>query len=202
MLFQDRLLYTLIAWYTLRRIAQQASIMQEHATHLRSLAEHITTSERAWIEVRKIAITAGAIDHPQGTTQTFVSSKLMNYGKTPARVLGLNVLLNQGPINDPENTWNESLYDFSGKTTPKWIIVPTIPKHVYEPIQGLIAKPDTELPAPDPGKAYFIHGVLKYWDVFSQTDRFTRFCYREDSGDSLLGKGWHVAGGERCNQET
>src|ERR1035441_3327766 len=78
----------------------------------------------------------------------------------------------------------------------------TLPKHLYGPIQGFTADPDDELPAPDAGQSYFIHGVLRYWDVFSETDRFTRFCYREDRGGSILGKGWHIAGGERCNQET
>jgi hypothetical protein len=196
---------SITAWaliFTFFAIASQACLMRVHARHLRSLAEHIVTSERAWVQVSKLTLTSGSIDHPQGRNQVFVSCGCINYGKTPARVLGLNVLLTQSPINNPESAWNKSLYDFSGKITPKWIIAPNIPKHVYETIQGFTANPDDELPPPSAGNAYFIHGVLRYWDAFSETDRFTRFCYREDRGGSRLGKGWHIAGAERCNQET
>lgn len=163
---------------------------------------HIVISERAWVQVSKVALTSGGTDRPEGSKQVFVSCGAVNYGKTPARVLGLNVLLATGPIADPEKTWDESLYDFSGKAVPRWIVVPSIPKHLYAPIRGFTADPDDELPALDAGQAYFIHGLLRYWEAFSETDRFTRFCYREDREGSILGKGWHIAGGERCNQET
>jgi hypothetical protein len=165
-------------------------------------ANHIVTSERAWVLVCKIALTAGAIDHLEGSKQCFVSCAGKNYGKTPARVLGMNVLLASGPIADPEKSWDENLYDFSGKDTPKWIIVPSIPKPMYGLVKGFTTKPGDELPTPSVGEAYFVHGIIRYWDAFSETDRFTRFCYREDRDGSLLGKGWHIAGGERCNQET
>jgi len=165
-------------------------------------ANHMVASERAWVVVSKVNLTSGSIDHPNGSNQVFVSCGAKNYGQTPARILGMNVRLAIGPINDPEESWNENLYNFDGQTTTKWIIVPSIPKHLYRSIQGFSANPNNELPIPNAGKAYFIHGVIRYWDVFSKKDKFTRFCFREDREGTLLGKGWHVAGGERCNQET
>src|SRR5271157_2605778 len=100
----------------------QARLLRTHAGHLENLAisananseatrrqdEHMIASERAWVEVSKVALTSGSTDHPQGTGQVFVSCGCMNHGKTPARVLGLNVLLKQGPLNRPEETWDES----------------------------------------------------------------------------------------------
>jgi hypothetical protein len=187
----------------------QAWLLKTHGHHLHTIAgvadkqtDHMVASERAWVGVSKVTLTSGAIDHPDGRSQVFVSCGAENYGKTPARILGMNVLLAKGPINDPEKSWNEKLYNSDGQTTTKWIIVPSIPKHLYGSIQGFFANPDDELPIPDVGEAYFIHGVIRYWDVFSEMDKFTRFCFREDRVGSLLGKGWHVAGGERCNQET
>jgi hypothetical protein len=193
---------TIIALWSVCTLKRQTKASWAAAKAALKQANHIVTSERAWVEISRITLTSGAIDQPGGGKQLFVSCEGINRGKTPARVLGLNVLLAVGPIADPEKTWNENLYDFSGMPTPRWNIVPGIPKPLYRAIRGFVLNPGEELPTLDAGDAHFIHGVLRYWDVFSQLDRFTRFCYREDRGGSLLGKGWHVAGEDRCNQET
>jgi hypothetical protein len=165
-------------------------------------ANHVVTSERAWVLVCKIALVAGAIDRPEGSKQGFVCCEAKNFGQTPARVLGFNTLFVEGPIADPENTWDERLYDFSEKSIPKWTIVPGIPKPLHESVPGFTGDYGDHLPVLNNGRTQFIHGVIRYWDAFSETDRFTRFCYRWDQEHPILGAGWHIAGGERCNQET
>ena len=203
---------------------RQARHLGEHASHLHSLAgaasdnakaaqdtaqaalaqaNHIVASERAWVLVGKVALTSGASDRPEGSKQVFIHCEAVNRGKSPARVLGLNARYAEGPIAEPERTWNERLYDFSGKSTPRWTFVPNVPRSLSDSIPGFFANPGDMLTAPpQPGHAQFIHGVIRYWDVFTETDRYTRFCYRLDGVGAPLGEGWHLAGGERCNQET
>ncbi|MDR5729930.1 MAG: hypothetical protein RB191_21160 [Terriglobia bacterium] len=166
-------------------------------------ANHIVASERAWVLVERVTMTSGGIDRPEGIQQVFIHCAARNYGKTPARVLGLNALLAEGPISDPEATWNDRLYDFTQKSTPTWVITPNHAKALHDSVPGFFANPDEILHPPErEGNAHFIHGVIRYWDMFSESDRLTRFCYRWDKQGAPLGEGWHVAGAERCNQET
>jgi hypothetical protein len=191
--------------------------MRSHAKHLRSLARaardnakaalaqanHIVDSERAWVLVKLVALTAGATDKPEGSEQVFVHCEAMNHGKSPARVLGFNALYAEGPIADPEKTWDDRLYDFKAKPVPRWTFVPNVPRALSDPIPGFLAKPGDKFEfVPQPEHARFIHGVIRYWDMFSETDRFTGFCYRLDGPGTPFGEGWHPAGGERCNQES
>jgi len=179
---------------TASRDAASAALLQ---------ANHTVVSERAWVLVERIALTSGGIDRPEGIQQVFIHCEAKNYGKTPARVLGLNALLAEGPISDPGATWNDRLYDFNQKSTPTWVITPNRAKALHDSVPGLLANPDDILPSlRREGAAHFIHGVIRYWDMFSENDRFTRFCYRWDKRGAPLGEGWHLAGGEQCNQET
>jgi hypothetical protein len=219
--------------FTLIAIATQAYLMRVHANHFAILAEatfkqtailaesvaaaqknadaalhqtnHMVASERAWLLVSRIEFTAGASDRPEGTKQVFIQCAAINHGRTPARVLGMKALTAIGPISDPGQTWDESLYDPDGETTPRWVILPDKASALACPVLGFTAEPGQVFRAPlGEGQARFIHGVVRYWDMFSETERFTRFCFRWDNENERpgLGTGFHVAGGDRFNQQT
>jgi hypothetical protein len=119
--------------------------------------------------------------------------------------LGLNAIYAPGPISDPGQTWDDRLYDSDGQITPKWVILPDKSSALYCPIPGLFAERGQVLRGgTEEGEAFFIHGVVRYWDMFSETIRFTRFCCRWHNDNETPGfdSGFHVAGGDRYNQQT
>jgi len=186
-----------VGWQS--REIRRSSKATEKATEL-SIA-----SERAWVMEHTVAFTAGGVDVPDGRDQVFIQCVAKNHGRTPARVLGMNALRAIGPISDPGQTWDEVLYDFKAQNTPRWVILPDKNTALHCAVPDLKAVPGQILISPiATGESTFIHGVIRYWDMFSETDRFTRFCYRFCEAGELPGKpaGFYRAGGDRYNQQT
>jgi hypothetical protein len=155
--------------------------------------------------VSKVELTSGASDRPEGNRQVFIQCAARNHGRTPARVLGLKAICAVGPISDPGQTWDESLYDPNGQTVPRWVILPDKSSALNCPIPGYVADPGQRIHGPlSDGEAIFIHGVVRYWDTFSETERTTRFCYRWKNAAEVPGMdaGYYPAGGDAYNQQT
>jgi hypothetical protein len=205
---------------------RQAGHLETHGTELRNLAgaasdnaraahdtaqatlkhaEHIVASERAWILIGRVIFSSGASDRPEGNKQVFIQCAAKNHGRTPARVLGLNAIYAPGPISDPGQTWDDKLYISNDQSTPRWVILPDKASALHCPIPGFFAERGQAIrEALKEGEAYFIHGVVRYWDTFSETERYTRFCCRwhNDNETPGLDAGFHFAGGDRYNQQT
>jgi len=205
---------------------RQARLMGKHAEHLQGLvnaatdnaksaqdsaetalkqANHIVASERAWILPISVILSSGASDRSEGNEQVFIQCAAENHGRTAARVLGLKALAAIGPVSDPGQTWDQSLYDPDSQTAPRTVILPNKATALHCPVPGFTAKPGQEVRGDyKPGEALFIHGVIRYWDMFSETDRFTRFCLRWHNVGEPPGTkaGFHFAGGDRYNQQT
>jgi hypothetical protein len=81
-----------ITWQTIET-HRTATASRNAACAALKQANHIALSERAWVLVKRVALTSGGVDRPEGTQQVSIHCKAENYGKTPARVLGLNALL-------------------------------------------------------------------------------------------------------------
>jgi hypothetical protein len=190
---------------TLMAIADQTKQTAIAAKATQQATEHLIASERAWILVSKVIFSSGASDRPEGNKQVFIQCAAKNHGRTPARVLGLNALYASGPISDPGHTWDDRLYDSQEKTIPRWVILPDKASALHCPIPGFFAERGQVIRADlKEGEAYFIHGVIQYWDMFSETERYTRFCCRwhNDNETPGLDAGFHFAGGDRFNQQT
>lgn len=198
----------LIGLGTLGLLYRQTTSTKLAADAANKSATYLSNSERAWILVNRVAVTAGAIDRPEGPQQVFVQCEVQNNGRTPARVLEMRAIWKAGPRTDPGKTWDENLYSPTKHlATPRWVVLPD-PKlrtALNCPIPGFTGATGQSLPKPDQaGEANFIHGVVRYWDMFSETNRFTRFCYRWDNagGAGSLPEGFNRAGGDQYNQQT
>lgn len=191
------------------QMSVQSAILQESVDVARNAADaslkqvnYMAATERAWIMDTRATLTAGAKDRPEGSEQVFIHCAAKNEGHSPARVLGMNAILAVGPISDPGQTWDEKLYDFPKDATPNWTILPDKSSALNVPVSGLIGQPGQTIRCPiQDGQTSFIHGVIKYWDVFSETARFTRFCYRYEETPGTF-YGFYRAGGDRYNQQT
>jgi hypothetical protein len=188
---------------TLFAIAYQSYYTRVAAEATQRATEHSIASERAWVIVNEVRLTAGAKDAPEGDQQVFVQCAATNHGRTPARVLGMKAVWANGPIADPGKTWDQTLYDSDGQLTPRWVMLPEKFTALHCPIPGFHSTPGTAIKGVvEPGQAGFIHGVIRYWDMFSETDRYTRFCYRWENAAPGKKEGFHYAGGDRYNQQT
>jgi hypothetical protein len=188
--------------FTLGAIVWQAIVGGNAAAAAIKQVNYMASSERAWVMDTTVILSAGATDRPEGSEQVFVQCAAKNEGRTPARVLGMNAILAVGPISNPGKTWDKKLYWFPKSTTPKWTILPDKSSALHCPVPGLTSQPGQTLRRPaTEGETSFIHGVIKYWDVFSETPRFTRFCYRyqETIGSA---HGFFRVGGDGHNQQT
>lgn len=189
--------------FTLFVIGWQSWETARAASAAERTTAHLIASERAWILVAGVNLTAGASDAPEGDMQVFVQCSAKNEGRSPGRVLGMKALWATGPISDPGQTWDESLYETVGFITPRWVMLPGKYTALHFAIPGYLATPGQPIKASiGTGEALFIHGVIRYWDMFSEQDRFTQFCYRWR--EEVPGKkaGYYPAGGERYNQQT
>jgi hypothetical protein len=187
---------------TLAAIVWQAVISRNAVAVALKQVNYMAASERAWVMDTSVILSAGAKDRPEGSDQVFIQCAAKNEGRTPARVLGMNAIVANGPVSDPGKTWDKKLYSFPKTLTPKWTILPDKSSALHCPVNGLTGQPgQTIRKATVDGETSFIHGVIKYWDVFSETDRFTRFCYRyqENPGTAYT---FYRAGGDRYNQQT
>jgi len=189
---------------TLMAIAEQTKQTAIAAKATRQATEHLIASERAWVLASRVELSSGAKDAPEGNRQVFIHCAAKNHGRTPARVLGLKALWAHGPISDPGQTWDESLFSPDEQISPRWVILPDKLTALNCPVPGFSATPGQTIKAPlKEGESSFIHGVIRYWDMFSEKDRFTRFCYRwQKSPDGLSEEGFFPAGGDRYNQQT
>jgi hypothetical protein len=190
---------------TLFVIAWQSAETARAAKAAQMATEHSIASERAWILPEMVWIGSGAKDAPEGSDQVFILCDIKNHGKTPARVFGMNARWEVGPISEPAKTWDDSLYTFDAKAKPKWVVLPDKHTALSAPIPGFTATAKSKVQIPtQPGGTMFIHGVIRYWDMFCKADRFTRFCYRWESEkeNPAMGEGYHQAGGGAFNQQT
>jgi len=206
--------YRLFAWpdgttawaiiLTLIAIAEQTRQTAIAAKATRQATEHLISSERAWVLATEVRLTSGAKDSPYGVDQVFIHCAAKNVGNSAARVLSLKAIMAIGPISDPGKTWDEDLYSLDKKATPRWVIMRDKNTALNCPIPGFKANPGDKVAAPlGPDETTFIHGVIRYWDMFSETNRFTRFCYRwQKPPDGISGDGYYPAGGDRYNQQT
>jgi len=144
----------------------------------------------------------GAADRPEGSKQVFIQCDAQNNGRTPARILEMRALLGIGPIGDPSKTWDEGLYKPSENAkTPRWVVLPNLRTALHYPIPGFASAVGQPLPTPPQGEAIFIHGVVRYWDMFSETNRFTQFCFRWNEGTPTKPAQFASAGGDQYNQQ-
>jgi hypothetical protein len=196
------------AWaviFTLFAIAWQSAETARAAKAAQMAIEHSIASERAWILPEMVWIGSGAKDAPEGSDQVFVLCSITNHGNTPARVFGMNAVWGIGPIAEPAKTWSDSLYSFNKKAKPKWVVLPDKHTALSVPIPGFTATAKSKIPiATKAGETMFIHGVIRYWDMFCKVDRLTRFCYRWESAEEnpAMPEGYHQAGGGNFNQQT
>jgi hypothetical protein len=187
---------------TLGAIVWQAIVGRAAASAALKQVNYMVSSERAWVMDTTVVLSSGAKDKPEGSEQVFIQCAAGNEGRTPARVLGMNAIFATGPISDPGKTWDNKLYWFPKTLTPKWTILPDKSSALHCSVPGLTGQPGQIFRQPIPnGETPYIHGVIKYWDVFSETERFTRFCYRyvENPGSPY---GFQRAGGGGYNQQT
>jgi hypothetical protein len=190
---------------TLLVIAEQTNETRKSATAALRQVDYMAASERAHVIDTRVVVSSGAIDMREGSNQVFIQCAAKNEGRTPARVLGMNAILAVGPISNPGETWDKKLYWFGKNLTPQVTILADKSHPLNCPVPGRTAQPaqprDTLPPPNMDGGAWFIHGVIKYWDIFSEAPRFTRFCYRyeERSGSAY---GFYRAGGDGYNQQT
>lgn len=159
-------------------------------------------SDRAWLVVETAELVEG---NPSQPGQVFVQCAVKNYGKTVARVLGMNARWGVGPINIPGTTWDDSLFAFAKKGPSKWTFLPGTTSAMHSPVQEITAKAGDKVTIGiQPGETQFIHGVVFYWDAFTKKRRTTRFCFREYHIDQF-GKpkmGFHPISNPDYSQQT
>jgi hypothetical protein len=159
-------------------------------------------SDRAWLVVEKAELVEGNTSQPG---QVFVQCAVKNYGKTVARVLGMNARWGIGPLNNPGETWDDSLLAFARNAQSKWTFLPGTTSAMHSPVQGLIATAGSKVTLGfQPGDTQFIHGVVFYWDAFTKKRRTTRFCFREYHIDQFgrTIKGLHPISDPDYHQQT
>jgi hypothetical protein len=198
-----------LQWWILCRhekwMKRNVAIARSSADAAHNIADHLARSERAWVLITRVAVTAGAIDRPEGPHQVFIQCEVRNSGRTPARVLEMRATMKLGLRSDPSQTWDKSLYKPSESAiTPRWVVLPDpdLRTALNYPIPGFIGTVGQDLPTPGAGQAIFIHGIVRYWDMFEETDRFTQFCYRWDDPLPNRPEGFRPAGGDQYNQQT
>src|ERR1035437_7480206 len=168
---------------TLLGIVWQSSETRKAAQAALIQSRYTVASQRAWVLPEKIELVSGSEDRPEGKYQVFVQCAAKNHGPTVARVLGMNAVFALGPISKPEQTWQQSLYDFDSRTKPQSVILPDKITALHSLVPEIKAMPGDVIPGTsDPNQTTFIHGVICYWDAFNEIRRFTRFCYRSKNG--------------------
>jgi hypothetical protein len=159
-------------------------------------------SDRAWLVVEKAELVEG---NPNQPGQVFVQCAVKNYGKTVARVLGMNARWGIGPVNNPATTWDDSLFAFAKNGLSKWTFLPGTTSAMHCPVQGVTAKAGGKVTIGiQPGETQFIHGVVFYSDAFARKRKTTRFCFHEYHIDQF-GKqttGFHPISDPGYSQQT
>jgi hypothetical protein len=159
-------------------------------------------SDRAWLVVEKAELVEG---NPSQPGQVFVQCAVKNYGKTVARVLGMNARWGIGPLNNPGKTWDNSLFAFANSVRSKWTFLPGTTSAMHSPVQEFTSSAGSKVTVGfQSGDTQFIHGVVFYWDAFTKKRRTTRFCFREHHIDQF-GKqkeGLHPISDPEYSQQT
>ncbi len=190
---------------TLFMITWQSAATASAASAANRGIEHSIASERAWVLVDSVILASGKAELPEGTDQVFIQCNARNHGRSAARVLGMRAVHAVGPISDPGKTWDAKLYESDGQDTPRWVILPDKNTALHCAVSGFFAKTGQVITGNlNPGESIFIHGVVRYWDMFSDTERTTRFCYRwYPLGEKpKMSAGFYSAGGDSYNQQT
>ena len=182
-------------------VAQQAADAAEKS------ASGLANSERAWLLVEKVWFGS----HPDKLGQTtipwgelVIRCETKNYGRTPARVLDVRAMIEFGSTHDPSRIpLDERIYESSGIAVPRWVVL-TDRKQTFYAVQFDSSRPEQEFKVTGNTRICFIHGTIEYWDMFSETRRFTRFCFRWDStdGNRRQGEEFIREGEDSYNQQT
>jgi hypothetical protein len=202
-------MYTGVAWFTLRRIAEQASIMKEHAVELKSLAsaarenanaaernaEALITAERPWVDV--------IIDSGSDGIFEFVAR---NYGRTPAEIMSSrgDCKIIDGEEDIPILTdRSDDLFD------EKTLLLPYSesnnqpifehPMYSVSPSKFLEDRSEGVQRMVRDGKKYIAsYGIVVYEDILARETHHTRFCYLWEPSTGDLER-W---GPEEANEHT
>jgi hypothetical protein len=175
---------------TLVMIAKQASLMAEHAGHLRNLAaaadknaaaallnaQAIMNSERAWMA--GLNTPQKFTSAPEVNENIVYFCKITNAGRTASRILEVRVAFRKIATLDqipPEPTYQKGeIFPFN-----KIVVVP----NDYIPMSTALFPPlfDNEYSAIRDRKLFtYGYGYVRYLDIFSKNDedfRETRFCH-------------------------
>jgi hypothetical protein len=198
------------AWaliFTLFAIAWQACLMQIHAKHLRSLAEHIAMSERAqvFLYTKKTQLPVLIpIDGPPAQPGEHIFAhcviSLKNFGRTPAyvSVCEFEMQLGNSEKSPPslgfyEKQFKPSIYTIAPKE--HWVFQATLQPDVF--INSATLK---EINAGT--RFLWLCGVVRYNDVFGGKKRRpeTRVCLLYETRTSQPKSYWRVDGPEGYNR--
>lgn len=203
------IVYTGVAWFTLRRIAQQADTMKEHELELKRLAsaardnasaaernaDALITAKRPWVDV--------IIDSGSYGVFEFAAR---NYGRTPAEIISSrgNCIIVDGEQGIPILTdRSDDLFDEKTLLLPYSeaaaqniferavysVSLNEFLKNRSEGIQRMVKE----------GKKYIaVYGIVVYEDILAGESHHTRFCYLWEASTGDLDR-W---GPEGANEHT
>ena len=197
-----------------RQMKEQTGILKESvgaanvsAEAARASADALINSERAWLLVEKVWFGSDPNKPRQDTIplgELVIRCEAKNYGRTPARVLDVRAMIEFGATKDPTKIpLLERIYDASSVSIPRWVVLPDR-KQTFNALQFDSFLAEEESRAVGNNGTCFIHGIVEYWDMFTETRRFTRFCFRQRSGDDSLGvtETFLREGGDSYNEQT
>jgi hypothetical protein len=161
-----------LIWWQAKKTAEAAQAAQSAADAALKQANHIATSERAWMIAK--------MDKPEIPYQKpyifFGIPKLTNKGKTPAFICEIGnsaVALESGealpdiPSGYQEKhvaRWeNPGIPIAPGGEVGRWVALTTI---------------DEPMDLHKGRKVLWVHGYVKYWDAFFGEIRETKYCFR------------------------
>jgi hypothetical protein len=159
---------------TLGAIAWQACLMRVHAGHLRALGEHIVTSDRAWF-VCKASI-AWERQSPSRLAGD-VNFVYINTGQTPGFVteigFAIDVLEKDASLPDtPTGYETKDLQRWGGRG------IPIAPQDNMGRRGSIETANEVQSGLSSGQLALWIHGYVRYRDVFQTEEHETRYCLR------------------------
>ena len=188
-------------------LGKSVAAAQKSADAADKSANALTNSERAWLLVEKVWLGSDP-DRPSKETipwgELVIRCEAKNYGRTPARVLDVRAMIEFGSTNNPSQIPLDGRINETGNVfTPRWVVLPDR-KQTFHALQFDSSRPDEELRVTGSTGILFIHGIIEYWDMFSETKRSTRFCFRSAAqrDNPRPGEDFIREGADHYNQQT
>jgi hypothetical protein len=179
---------------TLGAFIWQACLMRGHAKHLRSLAEHIVASERAWI----IAVLPAPIRSTSKAATFKIATRAENRGRTPAFVTETACAAIVLPKSD---SLPKTPPDYPDVTKYDGLGVPLAPEGGFG--GELVGVFTDEAGVLKGDFVLWVLGYAKYRDVFLKEIRETRYCFQwEPFADGYEHSQFVVGGPEGYNRAT